>query len=178
MNTQQKALRELEAFVHSKETCVLITGTHQYQKHRLALKVLGENLVDAQILFRVNAINNLDSILGSNFSKHKPGESYKLGPNRLYIDSVNPRSWGKTPSVIDAAVLYPLDSVNRDKNKQEIIRDLLHLRKVKKLFLASWTDTHDFSWVNEYIDRHVIYDAEEEDPEYHQRVLNLIQGKF
>lgn len=74
-------------------------------------------------------------------------------------------------------MLYPLDSVCKAKNKEEILLDLINRTK-KKVFLASWTDSYDYSWLHGHIDRHIVYDAEEEDTEYHERVLNIIQGRF
>ncbi len=55
--------------------------------------------------------------------------------------------------------------------------DLINRTK-KKVFLVNWTGSYDYSWLHGYIDRHVIYDAEAEDTEYHERVFNIIQGRF
>lgn len=178
MNTKEKALLQLNEFMESDERVVLITGTHQYEKHRLALQVINSYSSSDKVLFRVNALDNLGSIFQNHSLNHKAGKTYKLGDNVLHIDSINERSWSKTPHSINSAVLYPLDSPTRDiKKRKDIVEDLLD-RQAEKVFLVSWTDTHDFSWVNEYIDRHVIYDAEEEDPAYHQRVVDIINKRF
>lgn len=53
-----------------------------------------------------------------------------------------------------------------------------YLKKVNhkcigKIFIVTWTDIrHDYDWLKPYVDRAIIFDAEEENPEYHQRVLN------
>ncbi|WML26149.1 hypothetical protein [Neobacillus sp. OS1-33] len=150
--------------MNSKERCVLITGTHQFQKHVLALRTVVECANKSNILLRVNAMNNLDTILESN-KKFKSGIPYKTGStNNLYIDTIKSTTWNNNPYNIDYAVLYPLDSVGKSSSQKEIMDDF-NIRHVKKIFLVSWTDTHDFSWANKYIDCHVVYDVEEEDPE-------------
>jgi hypothetical protein len=174
MNTLTAAEKQLNDFMNSDEKCVLITGTHQFEKHVLALRTVAKQADRSNILFRVNALDNLGSILKSHNRKYKSGVAYKVGSNNLYFDSLRSNTWRNTPQNIEYAILYPLDSVTKSNNQQEVIDDLFSFTGIKKIFLVSWTDRHDFSWVNEYIDRHVIYDAEEENPAYHQRVLDLI----
>ncbi|MDD2475858.1 MAG: hypothetical protein PHI32_08100, partial [Dysgonamonadaceae bacterium] len=55
---------------------------------------------------------------------------------------------------------------------QSRVQDLID-RNAKKIILITWTDNKDFSWVNQYNPCHVVYDAEEENPEYHQRVKEI-----
>ncbi|MNP75240.1 hypothetical protein D3C76_1722680 [compost metagenome] len=63
----------------------------------------------------------------------------------------------------------------KSNGKDRIIEDL-HERvsKTGKIFLVSWTDNYDYNWLSNIVERHVVYDAEEEDPEYHNRVLSHI----
>ena len=47
-------------------------------------------------------------------------------------------------------------------------------KHIEKIFLVSWTDkSDDYSLFDKYVDRQSIYDAEEEDAEYHKRVLKF-----
>lgn len=175
MNTRSEAKENLIEFMRSDEKVVFITGTHQYEKHPLALSVIKEHAKSSKVLFRTNS----SQMLSSHFENKnlKLGTFYKIGENKLCFDTINRRTWGNLSWEFDYSVLYPLDSVCKAKNKEEILLDLINRTK-KKVFLASWTDSYDYSWLHEYIDRHVIYDAEAEDTEYHERVLNIIQGRF
>jgi len=92
--------------------------------------------------------------------------------HQLFVDTINPASWNSTPLKIDVAIVYPLDSLNMDEG-DDCVQDLLR-RSAKKVFLVSWTDNVDFSWTDQFNPVRVVYDAEEEDPEYHRRVLELL----
>ncbi|MGF7059339.1 hypothetical protein [Brassicibacter mesophilus] len=55
----------------------------------------------------------------------------------------------------------------------DLIRNTVH-----KVFIVSWTDSYDYSWLDEFgMNRTVVFDAEEEDPAYHGRVLFLELAK-
>jgi len=97
------------------------------------------------------------------------------GGYKLYFDTIDPATWHSTPSNIDVAIVYPLDSLDPD-NGDDCIQDLLR-RKAKKVFMVSWTDNKDFSWTNQFNPVRVIYDAEEEDPELHRRVKIMLSSK-
>jgi hypothetical protein len=57
--------------------------------------------------------------------------------------------------------------------KDELMDNLLKWKDIKKIFIVTWTDIrHDYSWLNDYVDRTIVFDAEEENLAYHQRVLN------
>lgn len=158
---------------------MLITGTHQYEKHMEVLRTINKNVQDGvKVLFRVNAKDNIESIFNNKIKSPKLNTRIKLSKLNLYIDTINSRTWkgGK----YNISIIYPIDSVCRMKEKQheEIINNLLR-NTVNKLFMVSWTDNFDYSWVDEFgIDRRVIFDAEEEeeDSAYHNRVLDLLNG--
>ncbi|WP_059043969.1 hypothetical protein [Paenibacillus rubinfantis] len=171
MNTRQKAITSLVDFVNSKESGVLIIGTHQYQKHVLALQTLAQLKGPSTILLRVNSMRNLGTILEDHATTYKTGTGYEIGNHTIYIDSINTTSWRKTPVNVDYSVIYPIDSICRSNSKERIMDDLKR-RTTKKMFLASWTDNYDYDWLAPYIDRTVIYDVEEEDPEYHKRMID------
>nr|UWI50155.1 hypothetical protein NZ312_18880 [Clostridioides difficile] len=55
----------------------------------------------------------------------------------------------------------------KEKQCEEIINNLLR-KTVNKLFIVSWTDSFDYSMLEEFgIDRKVVFDAEEEDNSYY-----------
>ncbi|AVR33505.1 hypothetical protein CN936_23055 [Bacillus cereus] len=170
MNTRQKATKELVEFLVSDEKCVLLTGTYQNEKHILVFSVLRAIQEDVKVLFRVNNLNNAGVFLGVEGGKMQTGKAYSAGNLDIFVDSINDRSWNKTPRDLDYAILYPIDGVNKDSDKKKIIEDLFNYRNTKKIFLVSWTDNRDFGWLNDYIDRHIIFDAEEENPEYQKRM--------
>lgn len=176
MNTREKAMVAIQGFLESDDKCLRIVGTHQYEKYKLALSAINAFASNKKILFRGNSMQNASDFLGAKRSL-KTGERYNLGENYLYVDSINSRTWGNTPHTLDYAVIYPFDSVTKDSGRDEIIRDLMDYKSIGKLFFVSWTDNVDFSWSDKFINREVVFDVEEEDPEYHQRMLDHMNGK-
>ncbi|WP_062353383.1 hypothetical protein [Bacillus kwashiorkori] len=175
MNTREKARGEIIEFIKSEgEKCTLLTGTFQNEKHPLVLRTINELLEGCSILFRANSMQNLGSFFNNHSTNFKTGVAYKLGKSRMYIDTINPMTWKKSPHNLDIAVVYPFDSVTKNNSKKRIMDDLFTYRDIQKIFLVSWTDTHDFSWAEEYIDRKIVFDAEEEDPEYHERMIDYL----
>lgn len=180
MNGRDQVVKEIEDFLKTNERGLLITGTHQYQKHILVMKILNKYYKNAHILFRINSMDNLtnDAFIGLN-KKLKAGEKIKIGNNYYEFDSFNTRStWSRTSNNFDFAILYPIDALCRSM-KKEAIEDLYNDKKISKIFLCSWTDHphYDFSKFSEFYSKRVIFDAEEEEPDYHQRVLKNINPK-
>lgn len=179
MNTRTKAAESILSFIRSGDRFLLLTGTHQDRKHRLVLEVvLSRYPSPASVLFRVNSMRNATSFLSPTLKltrNTRPGNPILVAPDyRLFVDSINPASWRSTPSNIDVGVVYPLDSLRQDEG-DDCVRDLVR-RNVKKVFLVSWTDNVDFSWTNQFKPVHVAYDAEEENPEYHKRVMEVVSS--
>ncbi|KAA1180898.1 hypothetical protein [Paenibacillus sp. B2(2019)] len=174
MNTRQSAEKEINDFLNSDESVILITGTHQYQKHILVLEAISEVKCPSILLFRANSMKNFGTILEDHTTTYKTGYGYKFGPHRVYVDSIKSTSWTKTPYAVDFSIVYPIDSVCKNNGKEKIIQDIVR-RTNNKVFLISWTDNYDCSWLDEFIDRKVIYDVEEEDPEYHARMLKSLK---
>lgn len=175
-NNKEQFIREINMFIESDEKCVLVTGTHQYEKHIGVMALLNQCMPHSLILFRSNAMQNLTerSFLGE-FIQKKPriGEKFRIENNIYEADSFNNKSsWGKTSKSFDAAILYPIDAIARKDVSIECIDNLFGNKCIKKIFLISWTDcSYDFSIFDKYVDKRVVYDAEEEDLEYHKRVL-------
>ena len=177
MNGKVQAMQEIKQFFKSKEQGILITGTHQYKKHILAMAMIEECYKNAHVLFRINGLQNItvNSFLGCVGVEQRPkaGEQIQIGHNYYEFDSLfNRGTWLKTSNQFDFVICYPIDALAREKNT-EPIEDICRHKKINKIFLCSWTDSdnYDYSFLSEYYDRHVIYDAEEDDPAYHKRVL-------
>lgn len=177
MNNRSQLQKEILKFLESEdEKIMLITGTHQYEKHMEVLRTINKNVQDGvKVLFRINGKDNIGSIFENKIKSPKLNTRIKLSKLNLYIDTINSRTW--QCSKYNISIIYPIDSVCRMKEKQreEIINNLLR-NTVNKLFIVSWTDNFDYSWLEEFgIDRKAVFDAEEEDSAYHNRVLDMIR---
>ena len=176
MNNRENLKKEIIEFIKSdNEKIILITGTHQYEKHMEVLRILNQNVKDGvKVLFRLSGKDNIDSIFQHKLKSEKLNTKIKVGKLKLYIDTINKKSWkGEKYNV---SILYPVDSICRKKAEQrkEILDDLIK-NTANKVFIVSWTDSYDYSWLDELgIDRKVVFDAEEEDQAYHRRVLDNI----
>lgn len=74
-------------------------------------------------------------------------------------------------------IFYPIDSVARGDVNIKCIDNLFADKEIGKVFLVSWTDmNYDYSIFDKYVNRKCVYDAEEEDAEYHKRVLEIISS--
>lgn len=179
MNNRDQAIAQIEDFLQNDEKCMLLTGTHQYEKHKLVMRILNQHYEKNLILFRTNFMQNItnEEFLGWATVEKQPkaGERIRIGKNAYEFDSSNTSStWRKTDGKFSAAIFYPIDALLRHL-KFEAIDNLFH-KNIGKIFLISWTDSHeyDYSKLAQYVSRHVIYDAAEEDPAYHKRVLDIV----
>lgn len=175
---RKNLITNIEGFLKSDEKCMLITGTHQYEKHITVITVLNRFYRNTRILFRTNAIQNITQrdFLGRFIKKApKAGEKIKVGNNIYEIDSFNNSgTWNKTSLNFHAAIVYPIDAITRNNASLEGIKDLFEDKNIEKIFLVSWTDRDDdYSLYKDYVDRHIVFDAEEENLEYHNRVMAL-----
>ena len=178
MNTRKNLQDEILNFLQDEnEKVMLITGTNQYEKHMEVLRVINKNVPDrVKVLFRANGKDNLQNIFENKIGSPKLNTLVRLGRLNLYIDTINRRTWqgGK----YNFSIIYPIDSLCRmkDEQREEIMKNLLR-KTVNKLFIVSWTDNFDYNWLEQFgIDRKVVFDAEEEDSAYHNRVLESING--
>ncbi|NRS14935.1 hypothetical protein HP398_00620 [Brevibacillus sp. HB1.4B] len=176
MNNRSNAYEKIVDFLASSKKALLLTGTHQYEKHPLILKAIKTNVEKpSTVLFRANSMKNLDAIFNTN-KQFKTGTAYKFGNHQLFIDSINPSSWKTTKRKYDYAILYPFDSTIKGSSFEKVMEDLYTRRDINKIFLVSWTDNvgYDYRKMSQFYDEHVIFDALEEKPDYHQRVLDVI----
>ncbi|MFB6367898.1 hypothetical protein ACFCP7_28505 [Paenibacillus elgii] len=165
MNTRDDAVKDILDFLQSDKRSLLLTGTHQYEKHRLIIHILKEYVSDrAKVLFRANYMQNIGSFLDEHYKVYKTGIGYELGIHTLYFDSIKNTSWNNTEMEYDFAILYPLDNVLKSKQRIEILNDLFETRNINKLFLVSWTDdlSYDYSELKDYYDQHTVFDELEE----------------
>ncbi|MBK1809153.1 hypothetical protein JHL18_00630 [Clostridium sp. YIM B02505] len=181
MNNRENLRQQIELFLRNEnEKIMFISGTHQNEKHREVLRVINSFLdKGVKVLFRANAIDNINEFIDNNDVDIKTKKLYKSGNLNMYFDSINKASW-ETGARYNISILYPVDSICRknDNTRREIINDLIR-KTVHKIFLVTWTDNVDYTWLNEFtIDRKVVFDAEEEDMAYHNRVINIINKQF
>lgn len=183
MNAKQQAIAQIVEFLEGDEKVILITGTHQFKKHKLIMALLNKYYKNAKILFRVNGMSNITNAEFAGFAgvkkTPKSGEWIKVSNNYYTFDSLNRTTWSRSGNKFDFAILYPLDSAIGGYIR-DILEDLTKYKDIGKLFLVSWTDnkSNDYSTISKYYDRHVIYDAEEEDLAYHKRVIDMINSKL
>jgi hypothetical protein len=177
MNNRSQLLQGLEDFFSSNERVLLVTGTHQYNKHKVVMAYIDKAFQNARIHFRTNGMDNLcnKDFLGFAGLKKKPnsGDLVRLSNNWYIFDSFNTRTWHNTLGNNNISLIYPVDAIIRNKSFN-IIEEILD-RTTQKIILISWTDhtNDDYEALSEVYDRCLVYDAEEENPEYHKRVLEL-----
>ena len=56
MGNREQSVVQIEEFLESNEKCMLLTGTHQYEKHKLIMRILNKKLERHLILFRTNSM--------------------------------------------------------------------------------------------------------------------------
>ncbi|QIK86633.1 hypothetical protein G7061_08425 [Erysipelothrix sp. HDW6B] len=180
MNDKAKFISDLKDFIMSDGKGVLITGTHQYSKHKVIISVLNEMYKNKKILFRSNSMNNLsnsDFVGFAGINKQpKSNQWYKVGNNYYMFDSFNnSRTNASRSNQFDFAIVYPIDAMIREK-KYNRMYDLDSQYNLKKIFYVSWTDRSSYVYndINDLYQNHLIYDVEQEDPEYHKRVLENV----
>ncbi len=177
MNNRQNAKEKIIDFLASDKKALLLTGTHQNEKHVLVLhSIVNAVSKPSSILFRANSMDNLGSFFKAHTKNFKTGKPYKMGKHAMYIDTINKASWKNTKHHYDYAIIYPLDSVLKISGREEIFKDLYVHRNVGKIFIVSWTDHRIYNYEDlaEFYDEHVVFDALEENPAYHQRVINVL----
>jgi len=176
MHGKQQAIDGITGFLRSDEKGLLITGTYQFKKHYLVMAVLDKYFKNANILFRINSMQNIPIDSFTPLKKQpKAGESVKIGNNYYQFDALySSATWRKSGREFDFAIVYPIDAMFKEHGIEPLV-DLRNFKTIDKLFLSTWTDwsEHDYSRFTDYYTAHVIYDAEEDDPAYHKRVLDL-----
>lgn len=181
-NNKNELIKSIEEFLKSDEKCMLITGTNQYKKHIIVMAQLEILRPNSHILFRSSTMQILldKEFLGRFISKQpKIGEKFVIENNVYEADTFsNSGSWFKTSRVFDYGIFYPIDSIARGDVNLKCIDNMFNNKDIGKIFLVSWTDmNYDYTVFDKYVDRKCIYDAEEENIEYHKRVLEIIGRK-
>lgn len=179
MNNKENLIKSSLNFLKNNEKVVLITGTNQYEKHKTIIKLLNEYCPNSKILFRTNLMSNIynESFLGWTRCMKKgikSGQNVEISKNIYQIDSFNTKqTWNRTDDEFDYAIVYPIDACIRDKSLEKVLKNLLDEKDIKKIFLISWTDSikYDYEKFSNYYCERIIYDALEENPKYHNRVL-------
>ncbi|WP_144626250.1 MULTISPECIES: hypothetical protein [Bacillus] len=174
MNGREQAEEKIIDFLKSDERVAIVTGTHMFEKHKLVVRVLDENLQNAKILFRTSNMRMAAHFL-NNDNPMKTGRPYNGENCTFFVDTVNKKTWDKHGN-INIAIIYPLKPVSDNKIRKEIIENLFDFHGIQKLFFVSSQDTLDLTWAAS-INTKIVYDSLEDDPEYHQRVIDDIASK-
>lgn len=180
-NNKEEFIIKIKEFLDSENKGILVTGTNQYKKHKLIMAIIDKKFKNVNVLFRTNSMENISNkefVGWTGFKKRtiKSGQKVRIGRNFYEFDTFNTtNTWSRTSSNFDFAIVYPIDSMIRE-NKINGINDLYINKNIKKIFLVSWTDNKSYNYdiISKYYDEHIIYDAKEENLEYHKRVLNMI----
>lgn len=184
MNNKDSLIKNVLDFLENNEKVVLITGTNQYEKHKTVIAILNKYRPKSKILFRTNSMANIydEPFLGWTGCLKKiikSGETFKISKNYYQVDSFNTeRTWYQTDINFDYAILYPIDACLRNNSLDKVLNNLINEKNIKKIFLISWTDSkhYDYEKISKYYSQRFIYDALEENPEYHKRVLDIINN--
>ncbi len=174
-NTRAAARHALVEYMKSDKRVALLTGTFQHEKHVLALQCVVEALEHpSRLLFRTNSTSGISRFLSPVFGgKRLSGREFRIEDGHtLYADSINSSSWGKTPNEIDVAIVYPIDSL--DLRTADMSLEDLRRRGVRKMILVTWTDNFDLSWAGHLEPIRITFDAEEERPDYHNRMKRIV----
>lgn len=181
-NNKANIIKEISDFLDSNEKGMLITGTHQYKKHIAAMHVINEKYMNYHILFRTNGMGMVQTHLKSIVKKTpRAGDLMRIKNNIYEFDAfTSSRTWFKSSDEISVIIVYPIDPIARGDVKLGCIDELYEFKQFDKIIFISWTDNpkNDYSIFDEYVDRKSVYDAEEEDLEYHKRVLKNLSDKF
>ena len=80
----------------------------------------------------------------------------------------------------DFAIIYPIDAVLRGDFSNDRVEELFEEYNIRKIFLITWTDTlpHELSTIHNNVDRVIVYDAQEDNPEYHERMKKAFSGSI
>ena len=166
MSNKDEAIMKIESFLTNEHTGLLLTGSNQYEKHRLVMALLEKNFSGSHILFRINSMQNItvSEFLGWTgvHKKPKAGQTLKIGHNYYEFDSLfNQGTWSKTSQEFDFAICYPIDALVAKKDCKPV-EDIYKWKRVKKVFLCSWCDRvgNDYSFLDAYYDQRLTYDME------------------
>jgi len=113
----------------------------------------------------------------SGFVYDRNDRYYERNNKRIHIDTINPRTWGKTPRNVDLAIIYPVDSLISGENERQVNNciDDIDKRATKKIYVT-WTDNVNFRAIYNRFPVEICFDAEEERPEYHQEMLDYYEN--
>ena len=83
MHTREKAIVQIKEFFNSDEQSLLLTGTHQYRKHDLIIKLINKYMSNKSILIRTSGIKDVQRLfenpLNYDLRSTKAGKDYYEG---------------------------------------------------------------------------------------------------
>ncbi len=180
MNNRANAIDKIKEFLLSDKKYLFLYGTYIYEKIKLALDVVLSNYPqDKIILFRSNSMAQAEMDLEILKPEHriKTGKPLLRNEKKIFIDSSNCRSWGKTPNKVDLSIIYPVGSLKKydDNYFRKCLIDIDN-RTEEKIIFISYLDIVPLTEIFDLIPIEVEFDLEEEDPDYHQRMLEFYKN--
>ncbi|MCU5039316.1 hypothetical protein FC702_22775 [Bacillus cereus] len=168
MNSCESATRQINEFLASdKEKVILIKGTDYKRKFSLVLESLIQNNNLNKGLLRFRTSNSISLFFDrteydvpKNIGKTK--DVYLIKNTTCHFDSFNKKTWRKTPSELDFALICPIESYNSesDVSKEEFLQNILKEKTIRKILLFSHRDDKgDYEWLNRYVDSTIEFDA-------------------
>lgn len=188
MNDKISAIREIENFLKSSDKCLLLTGTHIDEKHKLIMAVLDHNYKEKLILFRAPSLPDIDNehILGwvdidnRNRKQFLNGGKRRIGKNIYECDGISsPSSWHHTSYQFEFAICL-LGKLSHDNKRQiEAIDNLFKDKQVRKIFLVTNVDpaNNNYAVLNKYNPKMIAYDAEADNPDKHNHILDMVNNE-
>ncbi|MCL2171581.1 MAG: hypothetical protein FWB71_05450 [Defluviitaleaceae bacterium] len=163
MTKASQTIAEIVDFMKSDERCLLLTGTNSPDKLKLLMARLSVVCRDKNILMRLNPLNRIGLIIGWAGVKVPPPTSAAkklLNNNYHFDDMLITNTWHKARNNYDVGILYPAEDM-LTKGAFEAVADIF-TKKIPKIFLLTHQDPAggDYSKLNEYVSRRVIYDLE------------------
>ena len=182
MNNKASTVMQIEGFLASDDKCLLLSGTNFDEKHKIVMSIINKLYDNKLVLFRAPHISHIhnDGILGwvgineKNRKNLLNGKRMKIGSNIYECDDMyHPSSWHKTSRSFFCAII--MLGNRHDRKQMESIENVLKDKNAEKVFLVTNFSSieNDLLSLGKFISRHVIYDAEDESPEKHARVLEL-----
>lgn len=170
LSNQEVVSREIIEFLKSDtEKVMLIKGTNDFKKHALVLKMINENKSLKRGLFRTHRLKSF-SIHFKQTNPEVPlnignqaGETQLVGDTFFSFDSFDESTWGKTPSKLDFALIYPIELYNKKANelKEAFINNILEEKSINKIFIVSNVDDKgDYAWLERCVNRIIEFNVE------------------
>ena len=173
INNRENFINEINSFLRSEDSGMLITGNHHNEKHRLLVALIDNYFINTTILFRTDSMNKItDHFRFHSMTTPKAGDIVVFGHNSYEFDAfTDSDTWLKTSNNFRVAIVYPIDQLVKKAFMLESIENLFEKKIINKVFFVSWTDCKgsDYSILNKYVQHKCVLDSFEEYSRYFQQ---------